>query len=56
MMKQKICTVLFVLSVVLFLGIVGGVENGEPLTNLLWCIPIGVFGWICAVLGGITDI
>jgi hypothetical protein len=56
MMKQKICTVLFVLSVVLFLGIVGGVENGEPLTNLLWCIPIGVFGWICAVLSGLMDI
>ena len=55
-MKQKICMVLFILCVVLIVGIFGGVENGKPLTNLLWCVPIGFLGWVFAVVGDITDI
>lgn len=31
-----ICGICLVLTV----GVVGGVENGQPLTNLLWCIPL----------------
>ena len=54
-MKQKICLILFALCFVLILGIVGGVENGEPLTNMLWCIPVGVLAWVFAVFGDITD-
>ena len=55
-MKQKICTVLFMLCIVLFLGIIGGVEHGEPLTNLIWCIPTAILAWVFAVVGDITDI
>ena len=39
-MKSIICKVLFVLGFILILGLVGGIENGEPLVNALWCIPI----------------
>lgn len=55
-MKQKICTVLFAFCIVLVLGIIGGVEGGEPLTNLIWCIPTAILAWVFAVVGGITDI
>ena len=34
--------IIFVLLGTLGLGIVGGVEHGEPLLNLLWLIPFGV--------------
>lgn len=55
-MKQKICIVLSILCMVLFIGIIGGVEGGEPLTNLIWCIPSAILAWVFAVFGGLTDI
>ena len=54
-MKQKFFTVLSVLCVVLMIGIVGGVECGEPVSNLFWCIPSMFFAWVFAVLGGLTE-
>lgn len=55
MMKQKFFTVLSVLCVVLMIGIVGGVECGEPVSNLLWCIPTMLLAWVFAVFGGLTE-
>ena len=55
-MKQKICMFLVVLCIVFIIGIFGGVENGEPLTNLLWCIPAIIVAKVCAVVGGLLDI
>ena len=55
-MKEKICMFLFVLCIVFILGIFGGIENGEPLTNLLWCTPAIIVAKICAVVGGLLDI
>ena len=53
-MKQKIYLTMFVLCIVLTLGIVGGVEGGEPLSNLFWCIPTAILAGVFAILGEIT--
>ena len=49
-MKKKICGFIFGISLLLIIGIVGGVDCGEPLTNVLWCIPLlaamGISGFI----------
>lgn len=55
MMKQKFFTVLSVLCVVLMIGIVGGVENGEPLSNMFWCIPLMALAYVFAVMGEFTN-
>lgn len=39
-MKEKVSRWLLVIGAFLILGIVGGIDNGEPISNLLWCIPI----------------
>lgn len=52
MMKQKFFTVLSVLCVVLMIGIVGGVDCGEPVSNMLWCIPCLGAMWLSAINGG----
>lgn len=54
-MKQKFFMVMSVLCIVLMIGIVGGVENGEPLSNMFWCIPTMLLAWVFAVLGGLTE-
>jgi hypothetical protein len=41
-MKNKIFGFLFVVSLFLIVGIIGGVDNGEPLSNMLWCIPLTI--------------
>ena len=38
----------FLLSFVLMLGIVGGIENGQPFENIWWCIPCLIFSYFCA--------
>lgn len=39
-MKKIISELVFAISLLLIFGIVGGVEHGQPLTNMLWCIPL----------------
>lgn len=44
-MKQKICIAAFIVSLLLTIGIIGGIDCGAPLTNALWCIPlVGIMG------------
>lgn len=54
-MKKKICGALFVIGLILVIGIVGGTECGEPLSNLLWCIPIMFVMWVLARVGRLFD-
>ena len=55
-MKEKICLFIVVLCIVFILGIFGGIEHGESLTNLFWCIPAIIVAKVCAVVGGLLDI
>ena len=50
-MKKKICGAVFGISLFLIIGLVGGVECGEPLSNLFWCLPLGLAMWVSAVIG-----
>ena len=50
-MKKKICAAVFGISLFLIIGLVGGVECGEPLSNLFWCLPLGVAMLVSAVIG-----
>lgn len=52
---KKISMLAMVISLIAMLGIVGGVERGEPLINMLWCIPCLASACIFAKLGGLTD-
>lgn len=48
-MKKTFFGILLCVSVLLVIGIVGGVEQGEPITNMLWCIPVSAVGYVSAV-------
>lgn len=37
---KKVCVFIWVVCLILIVGLIGGVENGQPLENLLWCIPL----------------
>lgn len=50
-MKQKICAFVFGTSLLLIIGIVGGIDCGEPLTNMLWTIPLGLAMVISGIVG-----
>jgi hypothetical protein len=39
-MKKTICEIILFVGALLMLGIMGGIECGEPIRNALWCIPI----------------
>ena len=39
-MKQKICLAIIVLGILAITGIMGGCDNGQPLANAWWCVPI----------------
>ena len=39
-MKQTICIIIIFVCLFLVIGIVGGIENGQPLSNALWCLPL----------------
>lgn len=54
-MIKKICGVLFVVGVFLILGIIGGVDNGEPLSNMWWCVPVMFVMWVLAKVGKLFD-
>lgn len=50
-MKKKICGAVFGINLFLIIGLVGGVECGEPITNMLWCIPCACAMLVAAVIG-----
>lgn len=52
---KKISMLAMVISLIAMIGIVGGVEHGEPLINMLWCIPCLASVCIFAKLGGLVD-
>lgn len=54
-MKRKICGLLIGISLVLFIGIIGGVSDGEPLRNALWCIPALLVTYGAAKVGGYLE-
>ena len=54
-MKRRICKVLCVLGLILIVGIIGGTECGEPLSNVLWCFPIMFVIWVLARVGGLFE-
>lgn len=52
-MKTKICGVIFVVSFLLLIGVVGGIECGQPLSNFLWCLPLLAAMGTSAYVGGV---
>jgi len=50
-MKKRICATIIAISLFLIIGLVGGVECGEPVGNLLWCIPLACAMWVSAIVG-----
>ncbi len=54
-MKRRICKVLFVIGLILIIGIVGGVECGEPFSNAFWCFPIMFVMWVVAKAGRLFE-
>lgn len=47
-MKKTLCIIAFLASVFALFGIVGGVENGETLRNMIWCLPCVVIMFVSA--------
>ena len=54
-MKRKFFGLLFVIGLFLIWGIIGGVDNGEPLSNMLWMLPIALVMWVSARVGRLFE-
>lgn len=52
---KKACIAIMIASVFLILGIVGGVECGEPIANALWCFPLFAILFLCAHVANFFD-
>lgn len=52
-MKAIICRILFFIGFCSILGIIGGIDNGEPLTNIWWVVPIVLVMWVSNKVGKI---
>ena len=39
-MKKIICGWVMAICLFLIIGIIGGVDCGEPITNMYWCVPL----------------
>ena len=50
-MKKTICAWVFGICLFLIIGIFGGVECGQPLSNLFWCLPLALTAVVSAVIG-----
>jgi hypothetical protein len=50
-MKRQICAAVFGISLLLIIGLVGGVDCGEPISNLIWTIPLGIVMIVSAIVG-----
>ena len=48
--------ILTAVGFIIFVGIVGGIDCGEPLSNAWWLIPVGIGTFGCAVLGGLIKV
>lgn len=51
-MKGKICGIIFVACMVLCFGIVGAIDNGAAVSNVLWCAPAVFVMWVSGRVGG----
>lgn len=49
-MKKFISAVICMISAILFIGILGGIECGEPISNAWMLLPTG---FVCFISGGI---
>ena len=49
--KKTLCTTVVMIGLFLIVGIIGGVDTGKPLSNVVWCFPI-LSAMIAAVLIG----
>lgn len=54
-MKKKICGVILAISLFLVIGIVGGIQQGEPFRNALWCFPFMGVALASAKIGGFFE-
>jgi hypothetical protein len=52
-MKQKICEAIFIISILLAVVIVAGIESGWSLLTGLWCIPLACTAFISIFVGGL---
>ena len=50
-MKKTICGWVIAISIFLMVGIIGGIDHGQPLTNIIWCLPLAVVMWVSAIIG-----
>ena len=54
--KECICHCIIVLCGLAIIGLADGVSTfNEPLTNLLWCIPLFGVIWVAAIVGDIES-
>ena len=49
-MKKTICAWVIAICIFLIIGIVGGIDHGQPLTNIIWCLPLAVAMWVSAII------
>ena len=54
-MKQNICLTIIAVGILAITGIVGGCDNGQPLTNAWWCVPILAVMLVAVFIGGLTN-
>ena len=55
-MKRKIFGALFVISLVLIISIIGGTQNGEPLSSMWWCVPLFIVLWVSGKISQIFEV
>lgn len=53
-MKQNICLAIILLGILAITGIAGGCDNGQPLTNALWCVPILAVMFVALFIGDLS--
>ena len=54
-MKNTVCGCVLAISLFLVLGIVGGIEQGQSVANMLWCIPLFIVMWASGRIGGFIN-
>lgn len=48
---QDICFWILFAGISLIIGIVGGVDNGQPIHNMLWTVPIFAVLFVTVIIG-----
>lgn len=51
-MKKSICGAIFGISLLLIIGIAGGIDCEEPMSNALWILPLLATMGISGYIGG----